>query len=257
PMAVDDVNIRVRLRGARQAQAEAHGVARGVDSIGGAAGRTSSRLAALRASARGLAGPLRTIGEASRRGAVALGHLAVAAAGAATWTGFQFNKTMDSQRVAFTTFFRDGKKAQAFMEELKKLALESPVLDPKSTGEAARMLMAYGVAAKDVVPMVKAIGDMSAASGKSISEVMAPAAMAIGQIASKGKLQAEELNQLAESVGLSRGRIREALKMTRSEFEEAFKPGKSISADKALPAIRKAMEAQSRGAAKMLSQTTS
>lgn len=252
----DDVDIRVRMRGARQAEAEAHGVARGVDSIGGASARTVGHLGRLKAATAGVSGSLRSIGEASRTAGLHLGLAATGAAGFAGKVGFDFNRTLDGQRVAFTTFMHDGRKAADFMGQLRQLALQSPVLDPKSTGEAARMLMAYGLATKNIIPMVKAVGDMSAASGKSIAEVMPQAAMAIGQVASKGKLQAEELNQLAESVGLSRGRIRTALGMTRAEFEESFKPGQSISADKAIPAIQKAMEAQSRGASEMLAKTT-
>lgn len=251
----EDVDIRIRLRGGRVAAAEARSVAAGVESIGGAASRTRGRLAGLKATVAGIGGQLRGIGEASGVAARQLGFFGVMAAGFGAKLGFDYNRTLDSQRVAFTTFMRSGERAAEFMRELRALAMESPVLDPKSTGEAARMLMAYGVAIEDVIPLVKAIGDMSAASGKSISEVMPMAAMAIGQVASKGKLQAEELNQLAESVGLSRTRIREALGMTRDEFERSFTPGNSIRAEQALPAIRKAMEEQARGAAKMLAKT--
>jgi tape measure domain-containing protein len=98
---------------------------------------------------------------------------------------------------------------------------------------------------------------MSAASGKSIAEVMPNAARVLGQISSKGKLQTEELNQLAESVGLSRDKIRKQLGLSRDDFEKSFTPGNAIPADKALPAIKRAMDAQAKGAADLLSQTTS
>lgn len=170
--------------------------------------------------------------------------------------GFGFNRMIDSQRVGFETLLGSQERAADFMAKIRALALKSPVLDPESTGDAARLLMAYGLAARDTLPFVKALGDMSAATGKSIQETMPRGAMAIGQIASKGKLQSEELNQLAESVGLSRVRIAKELGMTRDEFAATFTPGNNIDASKALPAIMRAMEKQSGGAAERLSKTT-
>src|SRR5690606_33668604 len=106
-----------------------------------------------------LAGPLRTIGEASRTGAIQLGVFASVASSFAAKMAWDYNKTLDQQRVAFTTFMGSAEKAERFIKRLQDLALKSPVLDPKSTGEAARTLMAYGIAHKDILPWVKALGD--------------------------------------------------------------------------------------------------
>lgn len=201
-------------------------------------------------------GPLRVFGTTAKWAAGAGIVALTTATYKGTAAGFGYNKMIDSQRVGFTTLLGSQKAALKFMARIRQLALKSPVLDPETTGDAARLLMAYGISAKKTLPFVKALGDMSAATGRSIQETLPRGAMALGQIASKGKLQAEELNQLAESVGLSRDRIRKELNMTRDEFEAAFTPGNSIAATEALPAIMRAMEKQSGGAAKRLSKTT-
>jgi tape measure domain-containing protein len=226
--------------------------------------RAAARMQTMGASAVGVAnrglGGAAIAGAAGARvagaGALGVGIVGLAATAKAISLGNQYNRVIDSQNVGFTTLFRSQEKAARFMAQIQALALKSPVLDIETTGNAARTLMAYGIAIKDVLPLTKAIGDSSAASGKQIMDVMPRAAMAIGQIASKGKLQAEEMNQLAESVGLSRGRIRKALGMTRGEFEATFKPGANIKAEVALPAILRALQDQSAGAADRLAKTT-
>lgn len=203
---------------------------------------------------------------AGRSANVALGLLARGGAIAATGIGLatvaiarmgsETNATQDAQRVSFTALLKSKSKAAEMMKQIQQLALDSPILDPASTGDAVRMLLAYGISTKKVIPLVKALGDMSAASGKSIVEVMPRAALALGQIEGKGKLQAQEMNQLAESVGLSRKSIRKELGLTAKEFEDTFKPGKNIKSNVAVPAIMRAMTKQAAGAADMLAKTT-
>lgn len=232
---MDIVDIVMRVRGAAKAAADSDKVAGAITRVGESATAMRDRVNA--------AG--RVLGVVMAGATAAVGRF-----------GFAYNKMQDSQMVAFTTLLGSQRAAIRFMGQIRQLALESPVLDPETTGDAARLLMSYGINAKKVLPWVKAIGDMSASSGKSLQEVMPRAAMAIGQIASKGKMQSEELNQLAESVGLSRDRIRQALSMTRSEFNDLFSAGNNLEASKALPAILEAMTAQSAGAADRLAKTT-
>lgn len=266
-MPSSDATIRLKLLGALKFSADADRAAAAVGRVGASARAAEGSLGALGRGATVAARGVNTVATQSGRlaaaglGAVAAGArnsaIGVGLLGAAVGhAGSSFNAMQDSQRVAFTTLLGSQRQALAFMRQIQQLALDSPILDPKSTGDAARTLMAYGISARKVLPLVKALGDMSAASGKDIMEVMPQAALAIGQIGSKGKLQAQEMNQLAQSVGLSRDRIRKALGMTRDEFEATFTPGNNIKSSKAIPAILKAMQDQSKGAADRLSHTT-
>lgn len=253
----DEVLIKIRTQGGKAAAADIERARKQIDGLGRSTSPAAAGLGRVGSAATGMASRAADAASRIAKLTAAAGALAgTALATKAVQAGAEYNKMQDAQMVAFTTLLKSRAAAQEMMKDIQDLALESPVLDPGSTGDAARMLMAYGLSAQQVLPMVKALGDMSAASGKSIAEVMPRGAMALGQVASKGKLQAEELNQLAESVGLSRDRIREALGMSRDEFEQSFTPGNSIPADVAIPAIQKAMEGQSKGAAELLSKTT-
>jgi len=61
--------------------------------------------------------------------------------------------------------------------------------------KASKSLLAFDFAAKDVVPILGRLGDVSAGSGKDISEL----AIIFGKIKSAGKLQGQELNQLIDA----------------------------------------------------------
>jgi tape measure domain-containing protein len=170
-------------------------------------------------------------------------------------TGFAFEDMQDKQRIAFSTILGDGAKARRLMGDLQALAIKSPVIDVGSAGSAAQSLLAYGINAKKIVPWVEAIGNVSAVSGKSLAEVMPLAARAIGQIEGKGKLQTEELNQLAEGVGLSQKKVRQQLGMTKAEWADSFTPNNNISSEKALPAILAAMKKMGGRSAEEYSKT--
>lgn len=232
------VIVKLRLLGRAAFKAEATGAAKDLNALD-RAGR------AVNTSLRGIA-------NASVLVTAGLGAAAVVVGRAAA----TFNMTQDRQMVAFTTMLRSKAAAQRQMRELQQLAIDSPILDQTTAGNAAQLLMAYGISAKRVIPWVKALGDMSAASGKNIAEVLPQAALALGQIASKGRLQAQELNQLTNSVGIKAADIAKKLGMSRAQLMDTFQPGKQVAASKALPAVMSAMRGRARGAADMLSKTT-
>lgn len=258
-----NVQVQLRLLGRQAFSAAAKGAGRDLDGLGAAARRSSGGLTTgaaasnrmeravsrLRVSAAGSATALRGAGIAA--GAVAAtGGAALAAA------GVDYLKTQDRQMVAFTTFLGSERRARRMVSDIQKLATDSPVLDPATTGNAVSSLLAFNVGAKESMQLVKALGDASAASGQSIQEVMPRAALAIGQIQAKGALSAEEMNQLAESVRVGRSQVAKELGLTDKQFQATFAPGKQVSADKALPAIQRALVNQSKGAADRLAKTT-
>ncbi len=264
--------IDVSLRGARQAAAEARGLTSSLDRL------RRSTLAAGKAGG-GMSGLSRAIlsvdtanGRLSRnlglttKALSAVKYAAIGAGAAVTGAltglaasgvraGLAYNAMEDRQSIAFETLLGSARKARKMMADIQGLAEKSPILDPANTGLAAQRLLSYGVNAKQVLPLVEAIGDQASASGKSIEEAMGPAALALGQIQSKGKLSAEELGQLAESVGLNRKSLAKNLGMTATELEETFTKG-PVSARKALPAILKTLQQTSAGAASKMAATT-
>jgi tape measure domain-containing protein len=170
--------------------------------------------------------------------------------------GVNFNRVMDAQNVGFVTLLGSEKAAADMRRKVLALALESPLLDPQSAGNSVRSLLAYGIAQKNVISDTRLLGDMAAASGKDIREAMTLGARALGQIESRGALSREELNQLSDSVGLNQKAIRKELGLTKKEFAKTFIAGKLLPSEQALPAIRRAMEKQAKGASELLSETT-
>lgn len=209
--------------------------------IGRASGLAQRGLAGVRAGVTSVASGMARLEAGARRGVTAVSLVAGTVGAFAAVTGASYNRMQDSQRVAFTAMLGSGEKAEALMKRIKALATDSPILDPGNTGRSVQLLLAYGLNAKKALQFTEAIGNAAAGSGKSIEESMGPAALAIGQIQSKGKLSAEELNQLAESIAVGRGSVAKELGMSGAEFEKALQQG-SISSDKALAAIQRAIK---------------
>jgi len=107
-----------------------------------------------------------------------------------------FNQQLDQSRIAFTTFMGSAEKANAMLLELQTFAAKTPFNFKDLLGTTQQMI-AMGTAAEDLIPRLTAIGDAAAALGGS-PEVMRRIQRALGQIQAKGRVQAEELMQLAE-----------------------------------------------------------
>ena len=107
-----------------------------------------------------------------------------------------FNQQLDQSRIAFTTFMGSADKANSMLLKLQDFAARTPFNFKDLLGTTQQMI-AMGTAADDLIPRLTAIGDAAAALGGS-PEVMRRIQRALGQIQAKGRVQAEELMQLAE-----------------------------------------------------------
>lgn len=99
--------------------------------------------------------------------------------------------------IAFTTMLGSGEKATRFLAELKQFASSTP-FEFESLTRAATKMQALGFAADQVIPSLRAIGDASAALGGG-AQMIDRVTTALGQMQSKGKVSAQEINQLAEA----------------------------------------------------------
>lgn len=85
-----------------------------------------------------------------------------------------------------------GKGLSAFMAELKQFAVDSP-LSLSAVGDAAQMLLAFGVEAENVMPVVKQLGDISMGNSAKFQSL----ALAFSQMTSAGKVLSQDLRQMA------------------------------------------------------------
>lgn len=108
--------------------------------------------------------------------------------------GIGLASEFEQTSVAFETILGSASKAKETLNDLLSFAASTP-FEISGLTEASKTLLAFQVTQKDLLPTLKALGDISAGTGKDLGEL----AVIFGQIKSKGKLQGGELLQLAEA----------------------------------------------------------
>ena len=139
-------------------------------------------------------------------------------------------------KVAFTTMTGSAEKAKALISELNEFSKNTP-FSPDQVNKAAKTLLAFGFAAKDVKGTLKLLGDVSAGTGKDLSEM----AVIFGQIKGAGRLMGGDLLQLinagfnplqviSDKTGKSMKQLKEEMSkglITFNQVEGAFKDATS------------------------------
>lgn len=102
---------------------------------------------------------------------------------------------MDLQRVevGFRSITGSSEAAAAMVGRLNKFAAETPY-QLENIATAARQLLAVGVSQEDLNDRLKMLGDIAASSGSQIEDIAA----IFAKVQAKGKVELENLNQLAE-----------------------------------------------------------
>jgi tape measure domain-containing protein len=137
---------------------------------------------------------------------------------------------------ALTTLTGSAERARRLIDAINREAAQS-VLNYTDMLTAAQRLLAAGVRESDILPTLRAIGDALAASGEISRENALAITKAITDIANKGKLQAQELIQLANAGVPALKILREELRMSQQEFAEFMQGKRSLGAADALRAL--------------------
>ena len=103
---------------------------------------------------------------------------------------------LEQNKVAFTTMLGSATKADAFLRELAAFAASTP-FELRGLQDSSKKLLAFGFNAKDIIPIMTGVGNAVAGVGGG-KEVLDGVTIALGQMAAKGKVSAEEMGQLAE-----------------------------------------------------------
>jgi tape measure domain-containing protein len=115
---------------------------------------------------------------------------------AITKLGFEYLNVKEQATIAFTSMLGDGQKAKAFLDDLQAFAAKTPFEFPDLI-KSAQMMRAMGIAAQDVIPTLTSVGNAAAATGRG-KEAVEGITLALTQMFAKGKVSAQEMNQLAE-----------------------------------------------------------
>ena len=100
---------------------------------------------------------------------------------------------LEQNAVAFETMFRSADTAKVVMSQLQAFAAETPFEFPE-LASAAKLLVAFGTSADQVVPTLRQLGDLAAGVGKPVGELAA----IFGKVQVAGKLTGETLQQFNE-----------------------------------------------------------
>lgn len=248
-MADDWIDVRIRLRGARQAQVEAVAVAGGIRSIGDAADRTSLGLE--RTSRRSNLFQATLWGV--RRATQALGLSMFALGGGAGGAGFSFNSSMEANTISLGHFLGSTGAAENQLERLFELSKRTPFSFEGITTATTQML-AYGFSLQQTNSLLETIADTAA--GLPAGEAAIPSIVrAFGQIRSTGRLSFEELNQLAD-VGVPALQIlRKELGLTDRQIRQLRTGGANLSSETAIAALERGLSTQYRGLAAIQAQS--
>ncbi|MFD2752379.1 tape measure protein [Virgibacillus siamensis] len=221
----------------------------------------------------GVTGPLRRIGEGTVRYKNQLRELQ--AQGAQTWAsiksgataaiavmatagtammgvGISANSSAEAAEKSFGILLNSASAAAKMVADLKELAVKSP-FEFAGLQEAAKTMMGMGFAGDQVVPMLYSLGNAVAAVGGSTEE-MKGIALAIGQIQAKGKLSAEEVNQLAERGVPAWQLLAKEMGKTPAQLMKLAEEGKLLS-NQVIPLLMKGLNERFDGAMDEMSDT--
>ena len=244
--SADDIRIYLQLYGQAAFQRGMRTAAASVDQLERAAsGRSLNALDARMASARtALAGVGRVAGNAA---------LAVAALGTAgAVVGVKYNATMEQANVAFTNLLGSQSKAQTMLDQLFRLAAETPFEFP-SLVKGSQRLLGFGLEAKALLPTMTTIGDAVAGVGGGEEEINR-IVRALGQMQAKGRISSEELMQMAEAGVPAMKILADEMGITGEQLTKRLKKG-TVDADKGIGALTNGMRKRYGGMAKDQSKT--
>jgi tape measure domain-containing protein len=180
-----------------------------------------------------------------KTGLAAGGVAAAAGLGAITVFGLQAAAQLEQVQVAFTSLLGSAEKGAEVFKGLQQFAAETPFEFPEIAGAAQRFLAfneAIGLTDDQLQPFLTTLGDIASVTGSG-AEGLSRVTLALGQIASRGKVSLEELNQISEAMPGFSGvaAIAAAKGITTAEAMEQISAG-AISAQEGVAALLQGMQ---------------
>ncbi len=168
-----------------------HGVQAGLKGISGHADKATSSFS--RFSGGAAKGLLGVGGAALKFGAVGAGALAAVGV-AGIGMGVKVASGNEQARISFTTMLGSAKRADAFLRQLQKFAASTPFEFPELQ-TASASLIAAGINADKIIPIMRTLGDVTSGVGTG-SEGVKQATVALQKMTAAGKVTGEGLEQL-------------------------------------------------------------
>ncbi len=143
-----------------------------------------------------------------------------------------------------------SERAKELLSWTEQLAIKSP-FDQAGVAEAFRTAMAYGFTSEEAQRLTQVTLDFATASGSGTA-AMNSIALALGQMAARGKVSMQEILQLTNAGVPAMRILQDAFGMAGGELEKAFQRGE-ITAEQAIETIVSTLERDFAGAAERAS----
>ena len=183
----------------------------------------------------------------------AIGAIGGAGLFAVAKAGIDMNSTLETSDARWTTLLKSSEEAEKQMAWMKKFSKQTP-FNYKDVDATATALMGMGLGLEDVNKWLPALGDASSVLGGG-SETVKGLGMALGQMNAKGKVSAEEMQQLAERGVNAWQMLADGMGMTQGEVRKLSEDGKLLAKD-ALPLIYEGMQKTFGGGTENLMKST-
>lgn len=146
--------------------------------------------------------------------------------------GVAFNDTIEAANISFRKFLGNQAAADQMIGDLKKFAATTP-FQFKGIVETSSVMAALGYEAKEIIPVLTAVGDAVSAAGKG-KEQLDSVIDALTQIRNSGKIEADQMNRLtgngirgwkylSDATGISEEKIKKLAEQGQLNSREAVK----------------------------------
>lgn len=137
--------------------------------------------------------------------------------------GRGFHEFTQNTQVALELFLGSQDAAKGFLADVLEFAKRTPYAFTDLTEQAQR-LITYGFEAKQVIPILEAVGDAASSMGMGVAGIDR-ITRALGQINTKGRLQSQELLQLSEAGVNGLAILANQAGMTTIEYQKLIEKG--------------------------------
>ena len=189
----------------------------------------------LKAMARQLIGPLSVTA-----GLIALGRVASNAIKGA----IRYAASVEQISVAFEVLLGSAQAAEEVLEDLRQFSIKTPFTF-QELGPAARRLIQVGIAAEDVVDVMRDLGNAASGNRETLDRLIG----AYTQLKNKGKASLEEINRFSEAGVPIMQQLAENLDMSTQALFKFVSAGKVGFED-----VNKALQDLTRGEGKLAGQ---
>lgn len=166
--------------------------------------------------------------------------------------GVAFNDVIEAANISFRKFLGNQEAANQMIGDLKKFAASTP-FDFKGIVQTSSVMAALGYEAKEIIPILTAVGDAVSAAGEG-KEKLDSVIDALTKIRNSGKIEAEQMNRLND-VGIRGWKyLSDATGLTEEKLHKLAEQGQ-LNSKEAVKIILDGMRRNSAGMMDEMSRT--